>query len=76
MKPLGAGKNFLSDAYFGTVKHFDFKNGEQSKKIFIKVTLRAFYLDILNFLRILYIKELKKYLLLYKQCSVNFMKLI
>jgi len=37
MKPLGAGKNFLSDAYFGTVKHFDFKNGEQSKKIFIKV---------------------------------------
>ena len=39
MKPLGAGKNFLSDAYFGIVKHFDFENGEQSKKIFIKVCI-------------------------------------
>ena len=37
MKPLGAGKNFLSDAYFATIKNFDFKNGEESRKVFIKV---------------------------------------
>ena len=42
LKPLGAGKNFLSDAYFGTIKHFDFKNGEESMKIFIKVNNKYF----------------------------------
>ena len=41
MKPLGAGKNFLSDAYFATVKNCDFRNGEQSRKVFIKVGIQS-----------------------------------
>ena len=43
MKPLGVGKNFLSDAYFATVTNCDSRNGEQSRKVFIKVDIKSFY---------------------------------